>query len=209
MVMRKLAIQQGLRLNEYGLFRRDSEERVAGEDEDAVYRALGLEPIPPELREDRGEIEAAAKRRLPRLVSEDDVKGDFHVHTVMSDGKATMREIASEALRRGYSYIGVTDHSRSLHIAHGVAVDDLLASIEEAKQLSEELGIPVLRGAEVDILEDGSLDYPEDVLEQLDYVIGSVHSNMKMDRKAMNRAGAGGAVLPRAGTCSGTRPAGS
>lgn len=184
-VMRKLAIQQGFRLNEYGLFRRDGGERVVGADEDEIYRILGLDPIPPEMREDRGEIEAAATHRLPELVRETDILGDFHVHTVMSDGKATMREIALEARRRGYRYIGVTDHSRSLHIAHGVPVDDLLASVKEARQLTAEVGITVLRGAEVDILEDGSLDYPEDVLAELDYVIGSVHSGFKMGRKEM------------------------
>jgi DNA polymerase (family 10) len=184
-VMRRLAIQQGFRLNEYGLFRRDGGEKVAGADEDEIYRILGLDPIPPELRENRGEIEEAAAHRLPELVREDDIRGDFHVHTVMSDGKGTMREIAVEARRRGYQYIGVTDHSRSLHIAHGVPIDDLLASIDEARQLSEEVGITVLRGAEVDILDDGSFDYPEDVLSQLDYVIGSVHSGFKMGRKEM------------------------
>ncbi len=184
-VMRRLAIQQGFRLNEYGLFRRDGGERVAGADEAEIYRTLGLDPMPPEMREGRGEIEAAAAHRLPELVREEDILGDFHVHTVMSDGKATMREIALEARRRGYRYIGVTDHSRSLHIAHGVAIDDLLASVEEARQLTDELGIAVLRGAEVDILEDGSFDYPEEVLSELDYVIGSVHSGFKMGRKEM------------------------
>jgi DNA polymerase (family 10) len=184
-VMRRLAIQKGFMLNEYGLFRRDGKERVAGEDEDAIYRMLDLEPIPPELREDRGEIEAAERHRLPRLVRQEDVLGDFHVHTTMSDGKATMWEIAAEALRRGYRYIGVTDHSMSLHIAHGLPVEDLLASIDETRQLSRELGIEVLRGAEVDIMEDGSLDYPEDVLSQLDYVIGSVHSKLGMPRDEM------------------------
>lgn len=183
--MRRLAIQQGFRLNEYGLFRREGEEVVAGADEAGIYRALGLDPVPPELREDRGEVEAAARHRLPELVREEDILGDLHVHTVMSDGKATMREIAVEARRRGYQYIGVTDHSRSLHIAHGVPIDDLLASVDEARQLTEEVGIPVLRGAEVDILDDGSFDYPEEVLSQLDYVIGSVHSGFKMTREGM------------------------
>lgn len=183
--MRRRAIQQDCRLNEYGLFRRGSGEMVAGADEDDIYRLLGLDPIPPELREDRGEIDAAARHRLPELVREEDILGDFHVHTVLSDGKATMREVVTEAVRRGYQYIGVTDHSRSLHIAHGLTADDLLASVEEARQLSRELGIPVLRGAEVDIMEDGSLDYPRDVLEQLDYVIGSVHSHLKMGREEM------------------------
>lgn len=184
-MMRRLAIQHGCRLNEYGLFRRDGEERIAGEDESEIYRRLGLDPIPPELREDRGEIEAAEHHRLPELVREEDIMGDLHVHTVMSDGKATMRELAVEARRRGYRYIGVSDHSVSLRIAHGVSVDDLLASVEEARQLTSELGITVLRGAEVEILEDGTLDYPEDVLSQLDYVIGSVHSMFKMERRRM------------------------
>jgi len=184
-VMRRRAIQQGYRLNEYGLFRRGSGEMVAGGDEDDIYRLLGLEPIPPELREDRGEIDAAERQRLPELVREEDILGDFHVHTVLSDGKATMREVVAEAVRRGYRYIGITDHSSSLHIAHGLQADDLLASVEEARQLSEELGFPILRGAEVDIMEDGSLDYSQDILEQLDYVIGSVHSHLKMGREEM------------------------
>jgi len=183
--MRRLAIRQGFRLNEYGLFRRDGEERVSGEDEDAIYRTLGLDPIPPELREGRGEIEAAERHRLPDLVRQEDVLGDLHVHTVMSDGRGTMRELAAEARRMGYQYIGLTDHSQSLRVANGLSVEDLLASVEEARQLSGEMGIEVLRGAEVDILEDGSLDYPEEVLSQLDYVIGSVHSGFKMTRERM------------------------
>jgi DNA polymerase (family 10) len=183
--MRRIALQKGYKLNEYGLFRKDDGSPAAGEDEDAIYRALGLDPVPPELRENRGEIEAAENHRLPDLVRLEDIQGDLHVHTVMSDGHATMREIAEEARRRGYRYIGVADHSRSLRIANGLSVDDLLASVEEARQLTEEVGIPVLRGAEVDILKDGSLDYPDDVLAELDYVIGSVHSRFKMERGEM------------------------
>lgn len=183
--LRRLAQQRGLKLNEYGLFDASGANLAAGSDEDAVYRLLGLEPIPPELREDRGEVEAAAEGRLPRLVTLPDVRGDLHVHTSMSDGRATMREIAAAAMARGYEYIGVTDHSRSLHVAHGLSEDDLLASVEQARELTAELGFPVLRGAEVDILEDGSLDYPDEVLEQLDYVIASVHSRFKMGREEM------------------------
>jgi len=183
--MRRIAIQQGYKLNEYGLFRKDDEERVGGGDEDEIYRTLGMDPIPPEMRESRGEVEEGQKHRLPKLVSLADIRGDFHVHTVMSDGHATMRELAAAAERRGYEYIGLTDHSRSLHVANGLSVEDLLASVEQARQLTEEMGIAVLRGAEVDILEDGSLDYPDDVLAQLDYVIGSVHSRFKMDEEEM------------------------
>jgi DNA polymerase (family X) len=183
--MRRIAIQQGYKLNEYGLFRKEDESKVAGADEDEIYRILGLDPMPPEMRENRGEIEEAQKHRLPELVRMEDIRGDFHIHTVMSDGHATMREIATEAKRRGYAYVGVSDHSQSLHIAQGLSIDDLIASVEEARQLTEELGIPVLRGSEVDILEDGSLDYPDEVLSQLDYVIGSVHSLFKMDKEKM------------------------
>jgi DNA polymerase (family 10) len=183
--MRRIAIQQGYKLNEYGLFRKEDDTKVAGEDEAEIYRLLGLDLIPPEMRENRGEIKEAQKHRLPELVHIRDIRGDFHIHTVMSDGHATMREIAIEAKRRGYEYVGVSDHSRSLHIANGLSIDDLLASVEEAKQLTEELGINVLRGSEVDILEDGTLDYPDEVLSQLDYVIGSVHSRFKMDKEEM------------------------
>jgi DNA polymerase (family 10) len=183
--MRRIAIQQGYKLNEYGLFRKEDESQAAGADEGKIYRLLGLDPMPPEMRECRGEIEAAKKHRLPKLIELKDIKGDFHIHTVMSDGHATMREIATEAKRLGYEYVGVTDHSQSLHIANGLSVDDLLASVDEARQLTRELGIDVLRGAEVDILEDGSLDYPDEVLSQLDYVIGSVHSRFKMEKEEM------------------------
>ncbi len=183
--MRRIAIQQGYKLNEYGLFRKEDDSKAAGADEGEIYRILGLDHIPPEMRENRGEIEEAQKHRLPELVSLKDIRGDFHIHTVMSDGHATMREIAVEAKRRGYEYVGVSDHSQSLHIANGLSVDDLLASVEEAKQLTRELGINVLRGSEVDILEDGTLDYPDEVLSQLDYVIGSVHSRFKMDKEEM------------------------
>ncbi|KQM12618.1 hypothetical protein AOA80_01160, partial [Methanomassiliicoccales archaeon RumEn M1] len=132
-----------------------------------------------------GEIEAAAEGRLPRLVELGDVRGDLHVHTVLSDGHGTMREMAVAAMRRGYEYIGLTDHSASLHIAHGLDDDELLASVEQARQLTEELNFPVLRGGEIDVLEDGSLDYPREVLEQLDYVIASVHSRFKMTADEM------------------------
>lgn len=183
--LRRIAIQMGFKLNEYGLFRKDDGGLVTSGDEKGIYRALGLDLIPPELREMRGEIEAAREGRLPHLVRTEDIRGDLHVHTVMSDGQATMRELAREAHRRGYEYIGLTDHSPSLHIAHGLAVEDLLASVEEARTASEEEGIAVLRGSEVDILEDGSLDYPRDVLSKLDYVIASVHSHFKMGREEM------------------------
>lgn len=183
--LRRIAMRKGLRLNEYGLFDQDGNDLVAGLPEEEIYRLLDLQPVPPELREDRGEIEAAAEGRLPRLVEMSDIRGDLHVHTDMSDGHGTMREMAMAAKRRGYEYVGLTDHSASLHIAHGLSVEELLDSVEQARRLTEELGFPVLRGAEMDILEDGSLDYPNEVLDRLDYVIGSVHSRFKMNADEM------------------------
>lgn len=183
--LRRIAMQKGLKLNEYGLFHKDEGGLAVGGEERDIYLSLGLDLIPPELREMRGEIEAAREGRLPVLLKADDIQGDLHVHTVMSDGSATMRELAREARRRGYKYIGLTDHSPSLSVAHGVSAEDLLASVEEARSVSEEEGITVLRGSEVDILEDGSLDYPRDVLSQLDFVIASVHSHFKMEREEM------------------------
>ena len=185
--LRRIAIQKGLKLNEYGLFDMDDVNLIAGKDETVIYESLGLSFIPPELREDRGEIEAAVSHQLPQLITLSDVRGDLHIHTLMSDGRATMREVAQEARRRGYVYVGLADHSKSLGIASGLSEDDLLASVEQAHHLSEELDFPVLRGAEVDILEDGSLDYSDDVLEQLDFVIASVHLRFKMGRKKMTK----------------------
>jgi DNA polymerase (family 10) len=182
--LRRMAIQMGYKLNEYGLFRKDDGSVVAREEKD-IYRALGLDLVPPELREMRGEIEAAKDGRLPDLLRSEDVRGDLHVHTVMSDGHATMRQLAQEAKRLGYEYLGLTDHSPSLRIAHGLSAEDLLDSVEEARQVSEEEGIVVLRGSEVDILEDGSLDYPREVLSQLDFVIASVHSLFHMPEEEM------------------------
>ena len=183
--LRRIAMQKGLKLNEYGLFEEDGNDLAAGRPEEDIYRLLGLQPVPPELREDRGEIGAAAEGRLPRLVEMSDIRGDLHVHTVMSDGHGTMRDMAMAAKRLGYEYVGMTDHSASLHVAHGLSAEELLDSVEQARQLTEELGFPVLRGAEMDILEDGALDYPNDVLDQLDYVIGSVHSRFKMSADEM------------------------
>ncbi len=183
--LRRMAIQMGYKLNEYGLFRKDDNSLVAREEERDIYRALGLDLIPPEMREMRGEIEAASGGRLPDLLRSEDIRGDLHVHTVMSDGHATMRELAREAKRLGYEYIGLTDHSPSLRIAHGLTAEDLLDSVEEARQVSEEEGIAVLRGSEVDILDDGSLDYPREVLSRLDFVIASVHSRFQMPEEEM------------------------
>jgi DNA polymerase (family 10) len=185
--IRKLALQNGLKVNEYGVFRKDTDEKVGGKDEEEIYRLLGLDPMPPELRENRGEIEAAMRHTLPDLVSLEQIRGDLHLHTTLSDGKATMEELAAECQLKGYEYIGISDHSQSLRIAGGLSAEDMLRAVDETHRLSDEMDINILRGAEVDILEDGTLDYPNSVLKELDYVVASVHSRFKMERREMTQ----------------------
>ncbi|HJT51184.1 MAG TPA: DNA polymerase/3'-5' exonuclease PolX [Nitrosospira sp.] len=173
--IRHLAQKKGLKINEYGVFR--GKTRIAGETEESVYRAVGLSFIPPELREDRGEIEMARGRKVPRLVELGDLRGDLHVHTKATDGHNTLREMALAAKSLGLEYIAITDHSRELRVAHGLDPLRLARQCEEIDALNEELeGITVLKGIEVDILEDGTLDLPDHVLARLDLVMGAVHS---------------------------------
>lgn len=182
--LRGLAQKMGLKINEYGVFRGD--EMIAGETEAEIYRTLGLPFIPPELREDRGEIEAAMEGRLPDLIELGDIKGDLHTHTTWSDGKATIAEMADAAKELGYEYIGITDHSPSQTIARGLPIERLL---EKKKELAAEAqrrnDIRILMGTEVDIKMDGTLDYPDEILRELDVVVASVHSGFKMDRETM------------------------
>ncbi len=181
--LRGLAQERGAKLNEYGLTK--GERTLAARTEEAVYHKLGLEFIPPELREDRGEIEAAAEDELPELIELTDIRGDLHVHSDWSDGLASIEEMARAAKARGYSYVAVTDHSRSLGIAHGLSVERLAEQREEIENVNLRLkGIRVLAGTEVDILSDGSIDFPDDELEKLDIVVASVHSgfNQSEDR---------------------------
>ncbi len=179
--VRRLAQARNLKLNEYGVFR--GKKRIAGETEESVFAAVKLPFIPPELREDRGEIEAARARRLPRLVEPDDLKGDLHVHTRATDGRHTLREMAAGAKAAGLSYLAVTEHSRRLTVARGLDPGRLLKQIDEIEQLNGELkGITVLKGIEVDILENGSLDLPDSVLSRLDLVVGAVHSAFGLSR---------------------------
>ncbi|WP_078060826.1 PHP domain-containing protein [Desulfotomaculum copahuensis] len=154
--------------------------------EAAVYRRLGLPPIPPELREDRGEIEAAAAGRLPRLVELGDIKGDLHVHSDWSDGANTIPQLVQRAREKGYHYMAVTDHSRSLNIAHGLSLERLKEQHELIERLNEELeDFRILTGVEVDILTRGGLDYPDEVLEQIDVVVASVHSGFRQDKETL------------------------
>ena len=173
-VLRKLALARGLKLNEYGVFR--GKRAVAGETEASVYRAVGLRVVPPELREDRGEIEWARKRPFPSLIESGDLKGDLHCHSEASDGQASILEMAEAARRFGLSYLAITEHSRRLGIAHGLDARRLGRQIDEIDRLNERLkGIVLLKGIEVDILEDGGLDLPDAILGRLDLVVGAVH----------------------------------
>ena len=174
--IRRLGQQRGLKINEYGVFR--FEKRVAGRTEESVYQALDLPLIPPELRENRGEIEAARDRCLPDLIEFKDLKGDLHMHTRMSDGRNSLKEMALAAQQRGFKYIAVTEHSDRLKVAGGLDAPRLMQQIDEVDRLNDTLkGVTILKGIEVEILADGSLDLEDRVLARLDLVIGTVHSN--------------------------------
>jgi DNA polymerase (family 10) len=180
--VRRLAQAAGLKLNEYGVFRRKA--RVAGDTEESVFAAVNLPWIPPELREDRGEIEAARAKRLPRLVELADLRGDLHAHTKATDGRNTLREMADAAKTSGLAYLAVTEHSRRLTVARGLDPRSLARQIDEIDRLNAVLsGITLLKGIEVDILEDGSLDLPDSVLSRLDLVVGAVHSAFDLPRR--------------------------
>jgi len=180
--LRKRAAGKGWKLNEYGLFRGD--DRIAGKSEKEVYSKLGLPFIIPVLRENRGEIAAAEAGMLPDPVTLEDIRGDLHCHTKASDGKFTLREMAEAAREKGYDYLGITDHSRSQTVARGLSIDKLAAQIDEIDALNEELdGIRLLKSSEVDILEDGSLDFPDDLLSRLDYTVCSIHGAFNLSRE--------------------------
>jgi len=184
--LRKIAIKKGYKLSEYGLFEKRTNKMVAGKTEEEVYKKLGLRYIPPELRENRGEIEAAKRGKLPNLVEYRDIKGDLHIHSKYSDGTATIKEIADAARKIGYKYICITDHSKSRAIAHGLKEDTLLKQIKEIKKLNRKLkGFRIFTGCEVDILPDGSLDYENKILKKLEIVQASVHIKFKMSEKEM------------------------
>jgi len=184
--VRELAQRQGLKVSEYGVFREESGERVAGRTEEEVYRAVGLPWVPPELREDAGEIEAAVGGGLPALVRLEDIRGDLQLHTTWSDGLHPLADLAAAVHARGYEYMAVTDHSRSSTVAGGMTEAEVLEMVREVRALNARLsGFRVLAGCEVDIRGDGELDYPDALLRQLDLVQVSVHSRFKMPRHEM------------------------
>lgn len=179
--VRRIAQRKGLKISEYGVFR--GSRRIAGETEESVYAAVGLPWIAPELREDRGELEAAARGELPDLVEVAALKGDLHAHTKASDGHDTLRDMALAAKVRGLSYLAITDHSPLERIAHGLDATRLSKQIAEIDRLNAELdGITLLKGAEVDVLDDGSLDLPDSILAKLDVVVAAVHSRFDLRR---------------------------
>src|SRR5438270_301280 len=176
--LRQRALKQGYTLNEYGLVRVKDNQRVAGATEDEIYRKLGLDCIPPELRENCGEIEAAESKSLPKLLTQADIKGDVHAHTIETDGRNTIEEMAEAAMEHGYEYMAITDHSKNLAFANGLDDKRAEAHIKKIRAADNAiLGIKIFAGIEVDILADGDLDLSDSVLEQMDIVIASVHSH--------------------------------
>jgi DNA polymerase (family X) len=185
--LRNIAIKKGYKLSEYGLYSKESEKQIAGKSEEEIYEKLGLIYIPPELRESRGEIKAAAKNALPKLIEAGDLMGDLHMHTNYSEGKDSLVTMIREAEALGYEYIAVTDHSRSQRIASGMKIERLKAQWEEIDKLSKRFKIKILKGSEVEILKDGSLDYPDEILKELDVVVGAVHSGFSAPEKKMTK----------------------
>ena len=183
--LRNLALSKGYKLSEYGLFKEDSKKKLEGKKEDRIYEKLGLSFIPPELRENRGELDCAKKSTLPSLVELEDIRGDLHVHTSYSDGTDSLNSIITQADKLGYEYIGITDHSRSRKIAGGLGTDKIKRQWKEIDSLHNDFDIEILKGIEVDILPDGSLDCPDDILEEMDIVVGSIHSGYKSSKKKM------------------------
>lgn len=181
--VRKIAQARGLKLNEYGVFR--GRKRIGGRTEAEVFKVAGLPYIEPELRENRGEIEAAAKGKLPKLLTLSDIRGDLHVHTTESDGKSTLREMAEAAKARGYNYLAIADHSKHATIAHGLNARRLATELDQIDRLNDALkGIRLLKSCEVDILADGKLDLPDSILERLDFTVCAIHYRFDLAQKA-------------------------
>ena len=186
--IRERAVRKGLKISEYGVFSDATGGRVAGATEEEVYAQIGLPWFPPELREDAGEIEAALEGRLPRLVERRDIRGDLHDHTDASDGRHSLEALVEAARGRGLEYLVVSDHSRSSIVAGGLTVEELLAQVEKIRALQQACpDIRILAGSECDILPDGSLDYPDEVLARLDIVVAAVHSRFQQPKAEMTR----------------------
>lgn len=183
--LRERAVRRGLKINEYGVFTKGN-KKIAGEEEAGVYGTLDLPFIPPELREDRGEIAAAEKGLLPTLVEEKDIKGDLHIHTNQTDGRDDIETIVEKARNRGYEYIAITDHSSSLKVAGGLSVKELSSQIQEIQEINSRYDdIEILAGTEVNIDQNGNLDFPDKLLAELDVVIAAIHTGFKQDEQTI------------------------
>jgi len=184
--LREIAKANGMKISEYGIFR--GQRKIGGRKEEEIYSALGLAWIPPEMREDRGEVALASRERLPALVEKTHIRGDFHVHSNWSDGSASIEKMALAARDRGYQFVAICDHSQSLKFAGGLSEERILRQIDEIHKLNQKLsGIVVLAGTEVDIKTDGSLDFPDSILERLDVVVAAIHSGFKQPEKTISR----------------------
>jgi len=180
---RKIAISKRLKLNEYGVFK--GSKMVAGKTEKEVYKAIGLDWIPPEMREDQGEIELAQKGKLPNLINYNDIKGDLHCHSKWNGGSNSIKQMAESALEMGYNYIGISDHTKFLRIEHGLNEKQLSQQRKEIDKLNKKSKIRILQGAETNILNNGSIDIKDEALKKLDYAIAGIHSSMKMEKEEM------------------------
>jgi DNA polymerase (family 10) len=177
-------MEKGMKLSEYGLFK--GEKRIAGETEESIYKALGMEMAPPEMREDQGEVEASLRGNLPKVIGYGDIKGDLHIHSDWDGGADSIKDIARAAQKMGYRYAGIADHTKFLKIENGLDEKELERRNKEIDKLNQRLkGFRVLKGAETNILKDGSIDIRDDSLRKLDFVIAGVHSNFKMSKEEM------------------------
>ncbi|MCM8826222.1 MAG: DNA polymerase/3'-5' exonuclease PolX [Candidatus Omnitrophica bacterium] len=184
--VRQYAIKKGYKINEYGVFK--GERKLVSKSEDEIFEFFKMQFIPPELREDRGEIELALEKALPHLVEMGQIKGDFHVHSIYSDGASSLEAIGEKAKDLGYQYIGISDHSQSLKVAHGVDKEKLYEKIDTIRKINRKLKtVTVLCGAEVDILSDGKLDYPDSILKELDIVIAAIHTGFKQSKEVITK----------------------
>jgi DNA polymerase (family 10) len=186
--LRTIGVKAGLKLNEYGLYDRETEKLIAAEDEETIYESMGMRWMPPELRENTGEIEAAIEGRLPELVTMDQVKGDLHIHTDYSHAADPLEHMVEKAVSMGHQYIAITDHSKGLAIAKGLSEKKLAKLVKEIEVLDQEYPeVKILTGTECDIKGDGSLDYCDDILSQLDFVVASVHTGFQNDEEKLTK----------------------
>jgi DNA polymerase (family 10) len=186
--IRDRAKELGLKISEYGVFRSQDDKRISGTKEEDIFKAVGLPLIPPELREDRGEIQAAEQGMLPRLIELSDIRGDLQMHTTATDGKNSIAEMAQKAKEMGYAYIAITDHSKAVRVAGGLDEKGLARHLKEIDKVDAQVsGFCLLKGVEVDILPDGSLDLQDDILKECDVVLASVHSRFNMEEKEMTQ----------------------